>query len=106
MKKRFITVKDLVECYNGIEDGSMSFSHIATKFNDLINNEVVALRKNVSQLQIENNNLRDKCTVQITSNTNRKRQITKWNYFFKKLLSENRITKEELNVYSTRKEKK
>lgn len=36
----------------------------------------------------------------------RKGQLSRWNEFFQKLLSEGRITKEELKAFSPRKEKK
>ncbi len=62
-------------------------------------------RRGISKLEKKLNNTRKICTEQTTANTNRKKQTVMWNQFFKKLLSEGRITVDELRQYSKRKPK-
>lgn len=57
----------------------------------------------VSKLAKDLHRVRKTATTQMIVNTNRKKQITLWNKFFQKLLSEGRITKDELKEYSPKK---
>ncbi len=57
----------------------------------------------ISKLAKDLNRVRRIATAQVIANTNKKRQITMWNAFFKKLLEEGRITKDELKTFSPKK---
>ena len=58
-----------------------------------------SLAKTNSTFQKDITRLRKTCIKLNISNTLRKHQITQFNLFIKKLLKENRITKEEVSQY-------
>ena len=61
------------------------------------------INKTISTFQKKINRLRNTCTSLMISNKNRKHQISQYNLFIKKLLSEKRITKEEISEYMNKK---
>jgi hypothetical protein len=61
------------------------------------------LQKTHSELQRKINALREKCTTYTNACTLRKRQITQFNLLIKKLLTEGRITKQEVHEFIIKK---